>query len=166
MKSLFFDSKLNPSFLLWLMNAAPSCWATFQWGHNRRVVSLRGRLLSYPWGDVAAVISIAQIYSTAHKDREPIQSGLHVKVTSPLRFKWTMSATKCPFLSGLKQTVKVSALCTCEICDVVKGYLPPCTPGSGSAQTWRTHWRFHPHPAAASSWLSWVPEKQMVKYRY
>lgn len=44
-------------------------------------------------------------------------------------------------------------------------YLPPCTPGSGSAQTWRTHWRIHPHPAAASSWPSWVPGKLQVKIK-
>lgn len=46
-----------------------------------------------------------------------------------------------------------------------KNNLPPCTPGSGSAQTWRTHWRIHPHPAAASSWPSWVPVKRSKTVR-
>lgn len=77
-----------------------------------------------------------------------------------------MSATKCPFfLTWRRKTSNLTIRKVRSVWDVMKERLPPCTPGSGSAQTWRTHWRIHPHPAAASSWPSWVPGKGLkLKY--
>lgn len=70
-----------------------------------------------------------------------------------------MSVTKRPL--SQKTSNKTPALVLkWNQCGGKKNSLPPCTPGSGSAQTWRTHWRIHPHPAAVSSWPSWVPEER------